>query len=1479
MNLKKLFLSVVALCLVATLMTTNIVTAEEDTGDLLVPPSTQETLTQKDDIEVTNTNDPVLDNIQNEPDVTPNVSPVPTDQTNKTSNNLARDGEAKATLYTNGWIIADENSLTFENGKVNVTWQIDDGGELDSVEIVFDGSTKTITADGSFNYDDIGISGELSDTDGSYTLTINNVTSDIDITIKGKAIDEAEEGDKVHVEAFANGWIDMDKDTALTFEEGIATLVFSPINEGKLISIEITNSDNGITIDEEGDFEFEGETHSLLKVGDVYTLTLNNVSKDTTIKVTGGSIYPDVSVDIDVRRELLILTEDDEYLTHYDIKSGQTFATSFFFATNVVPQSFTVEVAGETNTIGLGAGSFTVGQQKGEMKIEYDDENRPTYILDFGNLIGDTKITPNVKLAVTTKVNDDTRVFLQTSNRIVVNEYGSSTISFSLADRNKLDSLEVSAGGEMKTISERSFTVSNVNGSLSEADGVYTLQLNNIDVPVEVSISASDDVTFGGFEQSADKTLLPFTPLSGSVYNSAFGFTISYRTNADGSVYITHNASQATYHGGRARILSQSYASGTTIPKLTQPITISVTVQCTQGCGYIETSSITIPYREITVKFQDELGNPLSAPSGFTTSAYSMDNKTYEFVPPYIAWYEYVDGSATLSKTAGSTTMVEENGKVYFALDNNERGSITLTYKARGRVDVTYEDELGNPITFDNSTSNVTDYRGKTHTVPIPSHEWYDFESVDLVTEQGETPSGSVSNQSDEGIDVTIGVGDASTLEMKYKAKGEVTIKYVDELGNPIDDLMPEGTPFTIGGYRGDVYDIVTPTLDDYVYESMSISTPIGATVSGNLNPTSKKVTLGFEDASVITVVYHAKASVNVNYVDDEGTPIDDLMPADKTVIIEGLRGEEFSVATPGMADYTFERMYITTPDGSIESAFLDADAHKTELNFQYASTITLVYRAKASFKVEYIDDIGDSINDVIAAADPTVPFEYVGHRDDENLIPTPELTDYQFNSMRVEMGQSVSLNPDTHISTMNAGYDGVIYVVYDYRATVYLKYEDMNGKDIADQFDPANPTFLEGFRNRETEIPNPEVGSYIFDHFEIETIEGETPSGYLHGGDHDPTLTFGVREASTVTVVYRFIDLKIELKDILHDGETIGANKLHYGEYADFIWTVTNEGTAGALPEIVFTVPDEFSLTNITPDSNMDEDGKLKFEKVLEPGESIDVTIRVTVNTVSTNFEGKIKAEIPEQQEDSKTNTLYPDINLLNNKAEGLLTVYNPPVIITKVNSRNRRERLDGAKISIYDQYDNLVYSGWSDSEGEWYVTGLYPGEYKIKEWVAPDGFVLRRGAWTLTVHDDMTASGTTLTNTPIQVAVQKVDSVTGKPLEGAYFTLFDEDGDVVVTKITDEDGMVYFNRLDYGRYTIEEIAAPKGYALNGKAIKIRVDRDYRNGDPYIVQDAKIVDTGTMTTSSYIGLFSTVAFFTIVGIYIVLKSKKDEEA
>ena len=120
-----------------------------------------------------------------------------------------------------------------------------------------------------------------------------------------------------------------------------------------------------------------------------------------------------------------------------------------------------------------------------------------------------------------------------------------------------------------------------------------------------------------------------------------------------------------------------------------------------------------------------------------------------------------------------------------------------------------------------------------------------------------------------------------------------------------------------------------------------------GATVSGTLNAQAKTVTLGFQDATTIYVVYQPKASVNVRYVDDLGNPIDVSGVPGAVDLLSGLRGNTLVVPTPDMADYTYERMYITTPPEALESGTLNADQRTVTLNKEYASTITVVYRAK----------------------------------------------------------------------------------------------------------------------------------------------------------------------------------------------------------------------------------------------------------------------------------------------------------------------------------------------------------------------------------------------------------------------------------------------------------------------------------------------------------------------------------------------------
>ena len=215
------------------------------------------------------------------------------------------------------------------------------------------------------------------------------------------------------------------------------------------------------------------------------------------------------------------------------------------------------------------------------------------------------------------------------------------------------------------------------------------------------------------------------------------------------------------------------------------------------------------------------------------------------------------------------------------------------------------------------------------------------------------------------------------------------------------------------------------------------------------------------------------------------------------------------------------------------------------------------------------------------------------------------------------------------------------------------------------------------------------------------------------------------------------------------------------------------------------------------------------------------------------------------------------------------------------KVNSENTKERLEDCYIEIYDKHDELVFEGWSDEDGEWYVTGLYPGEYQVWERYAPEGFA-RTGKWhTLTVKDDMTPKGRVLYNDPVKITIKKVDVLNNNPLAGAKFGLYDEDGKLIDTQITNEDGLCFFSKLKPGEFTVEELEAPEGYVASGKIIRVEITDKWINRDPYIVRNAPAVNTGAdvipYLTSPYgIGGFGAVG----AAILLVIRSKrkKDDE-
>ncbi|MFT3950651.1 MAG: prealbumin-like fold domain-containing protein [Oscillospiraceae bacterium] len=66
------------------------------------------------------------------------------------------------------------------------------------------------------------------------------------------------------------------------------------------------------------------------------------------------------------------------------------------------------------------------------------------------------------------------------------------------------------------------------------------------------------------------------------------------------------------------------------------------------------------------------------------------------------------------------------------------------------------------------------------------------------------------------------------------------------------------------------------------------------------------------------------------------------------------------------------------------------------------------------------------------------------------------------------------------------------------------------------------------------------------------------------------------------------------------------------------------------------------------------------------------------------------------------------------------------------------------------------------------------------------------------------------------------KQDSVTGHPLEGCGFKVYDADKKLLVTGFTDANGEVSFDNLPYGDYYYQEFQAPDGYYNDDDSLKL---------------------------------------------------------
>ena len=127
--------------------------------------------------------------------------------------------------------------------------------------------------------------------------------------------------------------------------------------------------------------------------------------------------------------------------------------------------------------------------------------------------------------------------------------------------------------------------------------------------------------------------------------------------------------------------------------------------------------------------------------------------------------------------------------------------------------------------------------------------------------------------------------------------------------------------------------------------------------------------------------------------------------------------------------------------------------------------------------------------------------------------------------------------------------------------------------------------------------------------------------------------------------------------------------------------------------------------------------------------------------------------------------------------------------------------------------------------------TSSLLPfGNYLVKEIKAPAKYVLNGEEHPVTISENGKTIEITHTNKIIKgkVAVKKTDSeISDLNLEGAEFTIYDNNKNTVATITTNKDGYAESEPLNYGTYTMQETKAPKGYLLSNKVWDININEN----------------------------------------------------
>ena len=167
--------------------------------------------------------------------------------------------------------------------------------------------------------------------------------------------------------------------------------------------------------------------------------------------------------------------------------------------------------------------------------------------------------------------------------------------------------------------------------------------------------------------------------------------------------------------------------------------------------------------------------------------------------------------------------------------------------------------------------------------------------------------------------------------------------------------------------------------------------------------------------------------------------------------------------------------------------------------------------------------------------------------------------------------------------------------------------------------------------------------------------------------------------------------------------------------------------------------------------------------------------------------------------------------------------------VRVSKTNLRGS-DYLPHTLIEVKSEDGKTVLKDYTGDDGYLPAFPAVPGKYTYREVLAPEGYELCTAELAFSVNEHGEIEGrTTVTDDCTRFSLLKVDEY-HKPLAGVEFGLFREDGTQQAKAVSDEKGLVTFEKIPYGTYTVQETKTLTGYLKNLTRVPITIDGTFVN-------------------------------------------------